>query len=430
MVTEDHEVFAAVERILDSEVLRTAEMLRRLLRFLAEKSVSGEADQLKEYIIGIDCFGKPPEYDPRRDSTVRFQVGRLRQKLAEYYRTEGKDEPIIIDLPRGHFRLSWEARPLAEIVSLQDVQKPSGYAPATETSTNLRYWTTALGVALLLAICWGGYATFELSRKSEAQAVALWTPELDQLWQHFIQPARPVVVSIGSPMFIALGTNRTYRDGSLNQWEEAAVSPTLPAVRKAVGNPETRPSYYFTTIGESEAAFLLGKLLSTKVQRLSLTRSSQLSLQDLSDEHVVMVGSPVEFEALLKGLMTRQAFMLEKSGVRNLNPREGEPAVFADRVATGLPHEGDCYALISNLANPVGNGEVLSFISNHPLARAAAVRWFTDPVLGKTLVTKLRDKAGMLPRHYQILLKVSFRDSGPFQTSYVTSRDLSLSTHP
>src|ERR1700686_2902460 len=86
-----------VERVLRSETLRTSEALRRLLRFLADKVLSGEADQLKEYSVAIDGLGKPSTYDARQDSTVRIQMGRLRRKLAEYYQTEGKDDPVVIE---------------------------------------------------------------------------------------------------------------------------------------------------------------------------------------------------------------------------------------------------------------------------------------------------------------------------------------------
>src|SRR5438105_9914268 len=100
-------VESQVERILNSAALRNAEVLRRLLKFLAEKSLAGEADQLKEYSVGIDALGKPESYDPRQDSVVRIQIGRLRHKLSDYYLTEGKDDPIILDLPKGHFKLTW-----------------------------------------------------------------------------------------------------------------------------------------------------------------------------------------------------------------------------------------------------------------------------------------------------------------------------------
>src|SRR5664279_1287059 len=110
MLLEEEKPWAQVERILDSNTFHASSALRRLLRFLADKAFAGEADQLKEYSIGIDAFGKPPSYDPRQDAIVRLQIGRLRQKLGEYYRTEGKDDPVIMELPKGRFKLSWQLR--------------------------------------------------------------------------------------------------------------------------------------------------------------------------------------------------------------------------------------------------------------------------------------------------------------------------------
>ena len=108
MEVRDDALAAEIERILESNTFRNSEALRRLLKFLAEKRLAGEADQLKEYSVGIDALGKPPTYDPRHDSTVRIQVGRLRNKLAEYYRTEGKHDPVIVDLPKGRFKLTYD----------------------------------------------------------------------------------------------------------------------------------------------------------------------------------------------------------------------------------------------------------------------------------------------------------------------------------
>src|SRR5580692_4168086 len=100
-----------IQRILRSDEFRTSESLRRLLIYLAEKSASGEADQLKEYVIAIDGLGKPSSYDPQHSSAVRIQIGRLRQKLSEYYRDQGKDDPVVVELPKGRFRLTYQQRP-------------------------------------------------------------------------------------------------------------------------------------------------------------------------------------------------------------------------------------------------------------------------------------------------------------------------------
>jgi hypothetical protein len=79
MVVETETNLAQVRRILQSKALRTSEVHRNLLNYLAEKSLSGEADNLKEYTVGLDVFAKPESYDPRQESVVRMHMARLRQ---------------------------------------------------------------------------------------------------------------------------------------------------------------------------------------------------------------------------------------------------------------------------------------------------------------------------------------------------------------
>jgi hypothetical protein len=65
MEVSAEDVRAQVDRVLRSRTFETSEVHRRLLQYLAEKALAGEADRLKEYTIGIEAFGKPSSYDPR-----------------------------------------------------------------------------------------------------------------------------------------------------------------------------------------------------------------------------------------------------------------------------------------------------------------------------------------------------------------------------
>src|SRR5690242_7323795 len=96
MVVSREEIHAQVERLIHSKAFESSDVHRRLLQYLAEKSITGEADRLKEYTIGLEAFGKPPTYDPKHDSIVRLQAGRLRQKLATYYQTEANGDPLVV----------------------------------------------------------------------------------------------------------------------------------------------------------------------------------------------------------------------------------------------------------------------------------------------------------------------------------------------
>ena len=92
-----------LEKVLHSRTLQNSESLKAFLRFVVEKTVDDENVLLKEYTIATEVFGRNSEYDPRIDSVVRVQAGRLRTKLHEYYTTEGKGDQIVIDLPKGHY---------------------------------------------------------------------------------------------------------------------------------------------------------------------------------------------------------------------------------------------------------------------------------------------------------------------------------------
>lgn len=416
---------AQVERILQSDTFRASGVLRRLLRYLADKAFSGEADQLKEYAIGVDAFGKPPTYDPRQDAIVRLQIGRLRQKLGEYYRTEGKDDLVMLDLPKGHFKLKWEMRPTVPDVHLDEVAKVK-----QDELENARPWrraTMALGVALLLLALWSAYSATLLWRAGQSQTgAAAWTPEMEQLWHPFLESKRPLIITVADPLFIGLqGTDIYFRKISLRRPEDAASSPEVSALRKLVGNPNIQPTFNFTPTGELVSSFLVGKLLGTRRQDISLALSSQFPLQELAENNVILIGPEVIFDQRLPGIQLQPDLAQVPEGIRNLHPRPGEPALFADSPPGSAPNDGEVYALISHAPGPLGNTIVQSFTSNRTWGREGAIKAFTDPALTHTLVSKLRrTPSGEVPRYYQIILKVKFTDGIPTDISYVLHRDL------
>ena len=79
-----------LERVLSSACFARSEGLSRLLRFLVERQLEGREGELKESTIGVEVYGRMPDYDPRRDSTVRSEVARLRARLSQYYSTVGR----------------------------------------------------------------------------------------------------------------------------------------------------------------------------------------------------------------------------------------------------------------------------------------------------------------------------------------------------
>jgi hypothetical protein len=107
-----------------------------------------------------------------------------------------------------------------------------------------------------------------------------------------------------------------------------------------------------------------------------------------------------------------------------VHPREGEPALFADDYSTAPSEDGVAYALVTHLPGPLRSHDIISFTSNRSAGYLGAIRWFTDPTSARELVSKLKGANGEMPRFYQILFKVRFKDDVPLETTYILSRKL------
>ena len=287
-----------IERIVHSEQFRSSEVLRRLLTFLSEKAIAGEADNLKEYVVAIDGLGKSSTYDPQHNSAVRIQMGRLRQRLAEYYRTEGKNDPITVDLPKGRFRLTFEQRSNAATANPDGSPVTALPLPSTQifdlaAARTLRPSSLPLvagffAVILLLGL---GYLLGRAVTRQQSIADRGGT-DLETLWAPFLSHQLPLIVSIEDPLFAEIRSNPGvyFRDRSMNEWSDVVSSAALNKLTGALNQSEMRPSRYYTAFGEAEASFLLGGLLKTPERALSIVRTSQLSWQQLADNNVIFVG--------------------------------------------------------------------------------------------------------------------------------------------
>lgn len=408
-----------VDRIVRSDVFRNADALRKLLRFLADRLASGEAEQLKEYSVGVDALGKPTDYDPRQDSTVRIQVGRLRLKLAEYYMSEGLQDPCIIELPKGHFKLK---------VTLRQPVASTAPAPLTppeplKTSRTLAY---VLGATALLTTAWAVVTTIQLNSERQKTAVwqSGWTPALEQLWSPFVSSNRPVLVAIEDPPFVQFTGYGAYREINLNSWEDIEKSPNVAKIRQLLGNPEMRPSYYYAPIGEVGAAFYLGRFLGPRVPSISLSGARDLSWQQLANHNVLYVGASIFFIQRFTGLPVEVDFNHSSTGVTNASPGEGELAFYPEQGQGDVSTNGERYALVTHLPGPSGTGEITGFTSMRTTSRQGAVQWFMDPGNAKLLVDRMKKPDGSLPQYYQVLLKIKFKDNVPIETSYVLHHEL------
>ena len=92
---------AELQTVLQSPLFVRSPTLTHLLSHLCEKTFAGEGDQIKEYSIAVDVFGRPDSFDQDVDSIVRVEANRLRKRLAEYYSGEGASTECVLPSQLG-----------------------------------------------------------------------------------------------------------------------------------------------------------------------------------------------------------------------------------------------------------------------------------------------------------------------------------------
>jgi hypothetical protein len=91
-----------LERILASAVFRNSKRYAAVLRYVVERTLDGNPEQLKERTIGVDVFGRESDYDTASDHVVRSAVAEIRKRLAQHYQYDD-DAPLRIELPLGSY---------------------------------------------------------------------------------------------------------------------------------------------------------------------------------------------------------------------------------------------------------------------------------------------------------------------------------------
>lgn len=395
-----------IDRILHSQTFRHAEGLRRLLGYLAEKSLAGEAAQLKEYSVGVDVFGKPVDYDPQKDASVRIQAGKLRQKLEEYYRREGAADPVLVEFPKGHFELLFVRN-----------------RPGPEAAPRTAFWRrVALGLGAAWLITAGA---FLLSRPGAPRAMS---PELRALWLPLIEKDRPVVICLGTPLFFKFSQG-FFRSPGINRWEEAEQAAGLEWLRPELETGKAQPVHIYTGVGDAMGAVEISRLLAAAGARFTIRRSSALGWDELAQHHIVFLGPP-KYTPRLNEIPARLDLVMEGRRIHNLRPRAGEPEWLEGNWPETARHVVEDYALISRLPGVHGRTRYLILSASSTEGTAAAVLFVTDPKFAAELYRRVSSRTGRLPEFFQAVIQARFRDMVPIEVRYRFHHELEREPAP
>jgi len=401
----------SVERIVASPVLRSSESLCNLLRYLARQATEHLEVPPKEYQIAIEVFGRSHDFDSRMDSTVRVQTGRLRSKLVEYYAGAGREDNLVLGIPKGSYSLSIERRnppapplpfpePVETVAELPAAVEPAALVAAPRTVG--MGWFLGLAALLVAAVgvsvWWSNRTRSEIPRPSDAARM---------FWQVFLANKQPPFVVFSNAEFIGTPT----RGKGMRYFDPATDS-----------GGEIRDHY--TGIGEVFAVHQLDQLFARFGSEIHLKRGRLLAWDDARGANLIFLGSTVE-NLSLRELPGQRDFVFklsenpERDGtweILNLRPGPGEKPSYPGSV--DLPTTQD-HALIALLPAPEPNRFVLILAGTTTLGTQAATDFVCRPESLEILVSRLHLADPAHPVPFEALIRAEISGSVPVRTEIV-----------
>ena len=99
----NEEIREQLDRILGHAEFQATEKNRDFLRYIVEETLAGRSERIKGFSIACEVFGRDSDFDASHDPVVRIQAGRLRRAIERYYLVAGMQDPICIEIPKGHY---------------------------------------------------------------------------------------------------------------------------------------------------------------------------------------------------------------------------------------------------------------------------------------------------------------------------------------
>jgi hypothetical protein len=383
-----------LQDVLTSRTFAQAENLKRLLQYLGESSLDGQGENLKEYVVGVEAFGKSPQYDPRSDATVRVHAGKLRQRLEQYYIEEGATAPVRIRFPKGSFKLVFERHNVPP--------SPAGRVIPWK-------WLTAVfALALCVSLSW-------IAFHSDRNDPGVWTPELEEIWRPFITGPARTLISFETGLFLHAG-GWVFRRFDINDMDEAARSEQLRKVKDALGQTALEADHSYAPFGAVNGAFLLARLLSTRNTQIELRRGMVLTWEDIQENHLIVIGGGKTLPKVNE-VLQRGDFSYASGRVINNRPAPGEQREYQSGQ--------EQYGVISMLPGMKDGLRMMIMGMGTAEGEWAAVEYMTQPKYARELVRHLRGSRGHIPSAYQVVIKARFSSQVPVDIQYVLHHDLS-----
>ncbi len=147
-----------LNRILSNDEFERSPKISKFLNFVVSETLAGKKNYIKAHTVAISVFDKDEKFDPQLDPLVRVNAVRLRRMLGQYYSSDGNNDDVIIDIPKGsyvpifHYRDSLDSitnNNKADVTNAADSSFPSiAILNFKDLSKNLEYANIANGITL------------------------------------------------------------------------------------------------------------------------------------------------------------------------------------------------------------------------------------------------------------------------------------------
>lgn len=418
-------VLDEIERLSQSDALHNSESLCKLLRYLAEQSINNPGATIKEYQIATEVFHRSSDFDPQLDSVIRVQAGRLRTKLASYYSSEGENDHLIVELPKGNYALHFRDNPLkkpksadaAETVAHEQPGVPASEEHVASGGASWRglYWPI-LALSVLLA---GALACILFLVAARKPVVFPTAAAMDQspapaayriFWgRFFTTPDEPWVV---------------FSNATFVGRPETGLRYFNPASDSA-GKAHAQVFDHYTGVGEVLAVHDLDDVFATLHGRVRVKRGSLFSLDDLKQNNLIFLGSPAE-NLTLRDIPSTTHFVFKRVAagpragdlsIATLSPQPGEPA-FSLASPADQPLTED-YAVIGLKHGLESSHLVLIVAGTTTFGTQGAVEYLCRQESLEELLSRLDVKKADDLRPFEALLRVRVSHGVPVETTLI-----------
>ena len=413
-----------LRRVLESRHFSNSPKKTRFLEFVSEQTFVGNGEKLNEYLIGVEVYERGVEFNPQRDPIVRVQAYEIRRLLKKYYEEEGKDSPIHMDLPSGHY-VPLFTHTLDEEVAVD--QRPS--VPVLVRRADRLPWVLAFSFAFLTLILAALLLFGRLNRGTGQAKTSLGTlPEnLEWFWQPFLPPFDPPLITIPNhPLLRAAHGGDSAQ--TLTTGHEIPKA-SLPEFRDTIHFHELKRFLFvptltdFTSVGETLGVVSLCEMFSSVGQKCQVQQSRLVNLDEIKAENAILLGGNQAWSGRV--FLNPDGFRFQNGVITNNNPQPGEQAIYKpefDPVTNQLRRD---YALVLMLPNETGDRRVLLIYGIYTQGSQAAIEYLINPERMVELRKKLLELSSdhkTIPPYFQLLLSTTVENAVPGKSSLVAVR--------